>query len=297
MIKPHNLKSGSKIAIISPAGAVNPIFVESVVGMLQDKGYDPIVFPSCYNKHFQLGGTDEERLADLQNALDDSSIDAILCSRGGYGAIRLIDKLDFSGFMNNPKWFIGFSDITTFHIAINNLGVMSLHSQMTKDMHENPESDAVQNIYKILNGELPETTCENHEFNKTGIAEGELVGGNLSIIYSLQGTKFEINTDGKILFIEDLNEYLYHLDRIMISLKMAGKLKNLKGLIAGAFTDMKDNPNPFGKTPYEIISAHLAEYDFPVCYNFPVGHIDNNMPLICGKKYKLEVGESGVRLD
>jgi muramoyltetrapeptide carboxypeptidase len=296
MIKPHNLKSGSRIAIISPAGAVNPVFVESAAKMLSANGFESVIYPSCYKKHFQFGGTDEERLADLQNALDDSSIDAILCSRGGYGAIRIIDKIDFSGFMKNPKWFIGFSDITTFHIAINNLGVMSLHSQMTKDMHENPESDAVQNIFKILNGELPETTCENHEFNRLGIAEGELIGGNLSIIYSLQGTKFEINTDGKILFIEDLNEYLYHLDRIMISLKMAGKLKNLKGLIAGAFTDMKDNPNPFGKTPYEIISAHLAECDFPVCYNFPVGHIDNNMPLICGKKCILEVGESGVRL-
>ncbi|MDD3773043.1 MAG: LD-carboxypeptidase [Weeksellaceae bacterium] len=296
MIKPQNLVAGSKIAIISPSGAVNPVFVESAIEMLRKKGYDPIAYPSCFNKHFQLGGTDEERLADLQNALDDISIDAILCSRGGYGAIKLIDKIDFSGFIKKPKWFIGFSDITTFHIALNNLGVMSLHSQMTKDMHENPESDAVQNIYKILRGELPETTCESHEFNKTGIAEGELVGGNLSIIYSLQGTKFEINTDGKILFIEDLNEYLYHLDRMMISLKMAGKLKNLKGLIAGAFTDMKDNPNPFGKTPYEIISAHIAEYDFPVCYNFPVGHIDNNMPLICGGRYRLEVGESGVRL-
>lgn len=296
MIKPKNLVSGSKIAIISPSGAVNPMFVGSAISSLALKGYQAVVYPSCYKKHFQLGGTDEERLTDLQNALDDRSIDAILCSRGGYGAIRIIDKIDFSGFIKNPKWFIGFSDITTFHIAINNLGVMSLHSQMTKDMHENPNLDAVQNIYKILQGELPETSCENHEFNRAGIAEGELVGGNLSIIYSLQGTKFEINTDGKILFIEDLNEYLYHLDRMMISLKMAGKLKNLKGLIAGAFTDMKDNPNPFGKTPYEIISAHIAEYDFPVCYNFPVGHIDNNMPLICGKKYKLDISECGVKL-
>lgn len=163
-------------------------------------------------------------------------------------------------------------------------------------MHEDFELDAVKNIFKILAGENLETIGEVHEFNRKGKTEAELIGGNLSIIYSLLGTRHEINTDGKILFIEDLNEYLYHLDRMMIILKMAGKLKNLKGLLVGTFTDMKDNPNPFGKTPYEIVAEQVAEYKFPVCYNFPVGHVNNNMPLICGKKYSLEVGEEIVKI-
>ena len=294
MHKPETLKKNDKIAIVSPAGAINPDFISSASNLLKNYGFQPIIFPSCIKKHFQFAAKDEERLEDLQAALDDKDIKAILCSRGGYGLIRILDKLNFDKFLKNPKWIIGFSDITNLHIALNNHFVMSIHGLMAKAMHEEPEAEAVKNIFKILNGEKPKIICENHEFNKNGFAQAEIIGGNLSIIYSLQGTKFEINTDGKILFIEDLNEYLYHLDRMMLSLKMAKKFDNLKALIVGNFTDMKDNPNPFGKTAYEIIAEHVAEFDFPVCFNFPIGHIDNNMPIICGQEYKLEISEKVI---
>jgi len=295
MIAPHFLKTKSKIAILSPSGYINPDFVKSLSEYISAQGFEPVIYPSCFNKHFQFGGTDEERLTDLQNALNNQSIEAIFCSRGGYGAIRILDKLDFKEFEKNPKWIIGFSDITNFHLAVNRLGVMSIHSQMAKDVHLSPDADCVTGIFKILKGEFPGYTVESNILNRTGIAEAEVVGGNMSIINSLLATKFQINTEGKILFIEDLNEYLYHVDRMMISLKMSGKLDNLKGLIVGAYTDMKDNANPFGKTAHEIISEHVAEYNFPVCYDFPVGHIENNLPIVSGLKYTLTVNSEETR--
>ncbi len=292
MITPPKLVKNSRIAIVSPSGATTADFIETASNYIKAKGFEPIIYPSCLNRHFQFGGTDRERLFDLQSALDDAEIDAILCSRGGYGLIRLVDKLDFTGFLNKPKWVAGFSDITNLHLALNKIGVKSIHSQMTKAMHEFPGTEAVDNIFDILEGKIPKITAKTHELNRNGLAEAEIVGGNLSIIYSMQATKFEINTENKILVIEDLNEYLYHLDRIMINMKMSGKLSNLAGLIVGAFTDMKDNPNPFGKTPYEIVSEHVAEYDYPVSFDFPIGHIDNNRPFISGHKYSLSVNKN-----
>jgi muramoyltetrapeptide carboxypeptidase len=292
MITPPKLVKNSRIAIVSPSGATTADFIETASNYIKAKGFEPIVYPSCLNRHFQFGGTDQERLFDLQSALDDVEIDAILCSRGGYGLIRLVDKLDFTEFLKKPKWVAGFSDITNLHLAINKIGVKSIHSQMTKAIHEFPGTEAVENIFDIFEGEIPKITVDTHEFNRNGFAEAEIVGGNLSIIYSMQATKFEINTQNKILVIEDLNEYLYHLDRIMINMKMSGKLSNLAGLIVGAFTDMKDNPNPFGKTPYEIVSEHVAEYDYPVSFDFPIGHIDNNRPFISGHKYSFSVNKN-----
>lgn len=291
MKKPEYLKKGDKIAIISPAGAINPIFIDSAVELIKSYNYQPIVFLNAKNKYFQFGASDSERLCDLQNSLDDKSIKAILCSRGGYGLIRILDKIDFSNFLKNPKWIIGFSDITNLHIALNNMKTMSIHGLMAKAMHENPDIQAVKNIFKILNNERTQIICNNHELNRKGSVKAEIIGGNLSIIYSLQGTKFEINTENKILFIEDLNEYLYHLDRIIKSLKFAKKFDKLKALIVGGFTEMKDNPNPFGKNAYEIIYEHISEFNFPVCFDFPIGHINNNMPIICGETYNLEIDE------
>ncbi|MDD3860547.1 MAG: LD-carboxypeptidase [Bacteroidales bacterium] len=292
MVVPEFLKKDSKIAILSPSGYSNAEFVKTAAEYISELGYIPKIFPSCLNKHFQFGGTDDERLKDIQTAFDADDIDAVLCARGGYGAIRIIDKIDFSGFIKNPKWVIGFSDITNLHLAINKLKICSIHGQMTKAVHEQMDSDAVKFVFDILAGKFPKYNIDGHDLNRIGETEAELIGGNLSIIYSLQGTKFEIDTNGKILFIEDLNEYLYHLDRIMINLKLTGKLKNLKALIVGQFTDMKDNANPFGKNAYEIINEHVADYSFPVCFNFPVGHIDNNLPLITGHKYKLKISDA-----
>lgn len=296
MVIPQYLKKDSKIAIVSPAGKIRKDFVIGAVELIKFKGFIPIVFPGCFNEHFQAAGTDDERLADLQNALDSVEIDAILCSRGGYGVLRILEKLDFTKFIQKPKWLIGFSDITNLHIALNKIGIQSLHAQMSKAMHENPNSKAVTEIFEILKGNLPEYEIDPHFFNRKGYCTGEIVGGNLSIIYSLQSTAFEIDTNNKILFIEDLNEYLYHIDRMMINLKLSGKLKNLKGLIVGAFTEIKDNETPFGKSVYEIISEHVQGYNFPVCYNFPVGHIVNNLPIIEGSTAKLCVSENSVNL-
>ncbi|MDR2009327.1 MAG: LD-carboxypeptidase [Bacteroidales bacterium] len=292
--KPEFLKQGSKIAIISPSGSINNDFIFSAKKYLDSMGFDAVVYPNALNKYFQFGGTDDERLEDLQNSLDDPSVSAIFCSRGGYGLIRIIDKLDFTEFIRHPKWIIGFSDITNLHLALNRIGVMSVHGQMAKAIHDNKKSDSVENLVELLVGKFPVYKCEPNSLNKKGNAEAELIGGNLSIIYSLQGTDFELDSDGKILFMEDLNEYLYHLDRIMINLKLSGKLKNLKGLIAGAFTDMKDNNNPFGKDAYEIIKEHISEYDYPVCFGFPSGHIQENMPLVMGMRYNLVVNDENT---
>lgn len=292
MICPPKLVKGSKVAIVSPSGYSNSEFVNSAAQIINKRGYESIIYPSCLNKHFQFGGTDTERLFDLQKALDDEEIDAILCARGGYGAIRIVDKLDFTRFLQKPKWLIGFSDITTLHSALQKIGIMSLHAPMTKDIHLFEDSESINRLFEILDGVFNSYLLPGHLYNRPGETEAEFVGGNISIIYSLQSTPFELDTDGKILFIEDLNEYLYHLDRIMINLKLSGKLKNLKGLIVGAFTDMKDNANPFGKTAYEIIWEHVAEYSFPVCFDFPVGHINNNMPLINGRKYRLSISDN-----
>lgn len=289
MKTPKFLKHGDRIAIISPAGYINPDFIEGARQLLISKGYEPVLFPSCLNRHFQMAGTDEERLSDLQKALDSNEVDAILCSRGGYAVNHIIDKIDLTKFKENPKWIMGYSDITNLHLLANKHGVQSMHCQMAKPMTEDGNSESVLKIFDILSGNIPEYKIESHVFNRQGCVEGELIGGNMSIIYSLQGTDYAIDCENKILFIEDLNEYLYHLDRMLINLKLSGKLAKIKGLIVGTFSDMKDNNSPFGKTAYEIVKAHTEEYNYPICFGFPCGHTGINIPLIEGCKCKLSV--------
>jgi muramoyltetrapeptide carboxypeptidase len=296
MICPQYLKKGSKIVIVSPAGTINKEFVLSAKKYLSAAGFDVSISPFALNEFYQFSGTDDERLSDLQDALNNDLVDAILCSRGGYGLVRIIDKINFSKFIANPKWIIGFSDITNLHLAVNKLRVMSIHGQMAKAFYKNINSESIFKLLDILQGEKSSYNIPCHFLNIFGNAEAELVGGNLSIIYSLQGTKYEIDTNNKILFIEDLNEYLYHLDRIMLNLKLSGKLINLKGLVVGAFSDMLDNKKPFGKNAYEIILEHVSEYGYPVCFDFPAGHIAENMPLIMGARYSLSVTEDNILL-
>ena len=296
MKTPPYLTKGDTIAIVSPAGYINPDFVSSAKDYLEAKGYNVKISEHCLGRHNQMAGSDEERLHDLQLALDDSKIKAILCSRGGYGVNHLLDKLNMEHFCMNPKWILGFSDITNLHILANKNGIRSMHCQMAKAIHNNPESSCIENIFRILEGEQVSYTFASDPLNRCGIAEGELIGGNMSIIYSLQGTKFDIDCNDKILFIEDLNEYLYHLDRMMVNLKMSGKLKNLRGLVVGSFSDMKDNASPFGKTAYEIVKTHTEEYDFPIGFGFPTGHIDDNQPLVEGGYYKLNVSDTNSSL-
>ena len=242
-------------------------------------------------------GSDEDRAADMQRMLDDPDINAILCARGGYGTVRIIDKLDFSEFVKHPKWLCGFSDITVLHAHINqNYGVATLHSSMPLSM-KNLAEDHVQynSILVSLKGELPSYNFISHELNRKGEFEGEVVGGNLSVLYSILGSDSDVNTDGKILFLEDLDEYLYHIDRMIMNLKRNGKLSNLKGLIVGGMSDMNDNTIPFGKSAVEIIREAVKEYDYPVCFNFPAGHIEDNRALILGKKAATRVTDNGCQ--
>ena len=292
MKTPQYLSKGSRIAIVSPAGYINPDFVTSAEAHLKSIGYNVEISEHCLGRHNQMAGTDDERLADLQKALDNPEIDAILCSRGGYGVNHIIDKIDMTKFTQKPKWILGFSDITNLHILANKHGVRSLHCQMAKAIHNNSEAECIKNIFKILEGEKVSYTFEPNALNRKGSVEGELIGGNLSIIYSLQGTDFAIDCDDKILFIEDLNEYLYHLDRMMLNLKMSGKLAKLRGLVVGTFSDMKDNASPFGKTAYEIVKTHTEDYSYPIGFGLPVGHIDDNQPLVEGGQYKLKITDT-----
>lgn len=283
------LSKGDKIAIISTARSISHEEISAAVSLLKQWGLEPIVGKTIGKKYLQFAGEDDERASEFQQMLDDVNIKAILFARGGYGTIRILDKIDFTGFVNKPKLLCGYSDITIIHSHITDkLGLPAVHSSMPFNFEKNSTA-AVEGLKNILFGSLPEYEINNHALNISGDCEAPLIGGNLSILYSLLGTKYGFNTSGKILFIEDIDEYLYHLDRMMISLKYAGKLQYLKGLIVGNFTDMKDNKVAFGKTAEEIIYSHIKEYHYPVCFNFPAGHITDNRPLILGKKIKLSV--------
>lgn len=290
------LNKGDKISIVSPAGRINSDYVKSASNILTKLGYEVSISPNCLSEHNNFSSTDKNRLADLQNAINDTDSKAILCSRGGYGLIKILNQLDISPLLKHPKWIIGFSDITILHLALNKCGLKSIHGPMAKTFHDEADPESINNLINTLHGKPTTYTVDSNNANRIGESEAELIGGNLSIIYSLQGTPYEIETKDKILFIEDLSEYLYHLDRIMINLKLSGKLSNLKGLIIGGFTDMKDNDKPFGKSSYEIISEHVAEYSYPVCFDFPAGHIKNNQPIVLGQKYRFSVNKNACVL-
>jgi muramoyltetrapeptide carboxypeptidase len=227
--------------------------------------------------------------------IDDSEVKAIVFARGGYGWVRIIDQINFSSLEKHPKWLIGFSDVTVLHSHLNShISMCTLHAPMMINlMNEKRNEEATDTTIDILTGKNIRYSEKNlNALNRNGICEGELVGGNLSLLYALAGTPSDLATDSKILFIEDLDEYLYHIDRMMMQLKRAGKLTNLKGLIVGGMSDMRDNTIPFGKSAVEIISEAVAEYNYPVCFDFPSGHIDRNLPLILGADVRLEVGQS-----
>lgn len=230
----------------------------------------------------------------MQYMLDNPEIKAIICARGGYGTIKILELLDFSQFIKNPKWIVGYSDITALHALINNqFGVNTLHATMPLNFPtDGSENDAVKSLKNVLFGNNIQYRTEPHEFNRAGKAEGELIGGNLSVLYSIAGTKFDLDTNGKILILEDLDEYLYHIDRMMMNLKYSGKLENLKALLIGGMTEMKDNTVPFGKSAYEIIRDAVSEYSYPVCYDFPVGHLENNLTVVLGQNAEIEIEKS-----
>ena len=296
MIIPPYLKPGDRIRIVSPAGKVQKDKILPGIELLQDEGFEVLIGKHVFDKHFQYAGTDQQRATDLQEAINDPLAKAILCARGGYGTVRIIEKLNFSEILKYPKWLIGFSDVTVLHAVLNKLGMASIHGSMPGFFLENKKTTrSFLSLVELLSSGRSRCEVADHKMNRKGICSGELAGGNLSLLYSLQGTPWQLETSGKILIIEDVAEYFYHLDRMMQNLKMTGQLRNLAGMVVGGFTEMKDNESPFGKTASEIILEAVSDYDFPICFDFPVGHIPKNLAVMLGGSYQLEVSES-VRL-
>lgn len=291
MIIPPYLKTGDKIRIVSPAGKVKEKYVLPAVNWLLDQGYRVELGQHVFASHFQFAGTDQQRLEDLQTAFDDPETSAIICSRGGYGTVRIISKLSYDGLFRHPKWIVGFSDITILHSCLNRNRMATIHGAMPRYFfdQEGQPNENLLSLMQLLTGGSASYTIPAAEGDRHGKATGELVGGNLSIISSMQGTRCELDTNGKILFLEDIDEFLYHTDRMMHQLKLSGKLANLTGLVLGNFTDMKDNESPFGKTIHEIIAEAVEEYNFPVCYDFPAGHNEKNLALAFGQPWELDV--------
>jgi len=278
-----------KIHITSPAKVIDKACIDFAVEFLTEKGFSVTLSKNVLGQYHYFSGTDSERLEDFQHALDDDSIDFILCARGGYGSVRIIDQLDFSRFLNKPKLIIGFSDITVFHNHIHaHYKLPTVHASVPLNFRSN-SMEALKSLVNVLNGKSNTYFVETTAYNREGIAKAAVVGGNLSIIYSLIGTNSDISTDGKILFMEDIGEPVYAVDRMLYALKKSNKLQNLAGLIVGGMTNMKDTEISFGKTVQEVISEMVAPYKFPVCFNFPAGHVDDNRAIILGKEAKLEV--------
>ena len=301
MIKiPPYLQKGDTIGLVCPAGFMTLDKVQTCIATLQDWGYAVKLGKTIGGESQNyFSGTDEERLADFQQMLDDDEVKAVLCARGGYGTGRIIDQVDFRKFKKQPKWIIGYSDITILHAHLyTNYYISSLHAPMAGAFNEEGyKNEFVLSLKNVLEGKKAKYQCEVHAFNQKGEAIGELVGGNLALLAHLVGTDSDLKTKGKILFIEDVGEYIYNIDRMFYQLKRSGKLSKLAGLIIGGFSDMKDTERPFGKTVYEVIHEIVWEYDFPVCFDFPVSHTDRNYALKIGAGYKLKVGKTKVTLE
>ncbi|MDQ6756776.1 MAG: LD-carboxypeptidase [Bacteroidota bacterium] len=301
---PPYLKKGDTIGITCPAGFITLEDVQPCVNKMKEWGFEIKIGNTVGARDFTFAGTDEERRKDLQAMLDDDSVNAIMFGRGGYGAVRIIDKIDFKKFVLKPKWLIGFSDVTVFHSHLNkNFGIASIHSKMCNSFPsdwskaEPSQIETIDSIRKCLTGEKMQYSAVPNEKNRTGFAEGVLVGGNLSLIESLASSKSDIDTAGKILFLEEVGEYLYSIDRMFWYLKRAGKLDKLKALIICGFKVKPDDAGEeFGRTVYEIVNEVVKEFSYPVCFDFPVGHQKNNFALKCSVKHRLEISNEAVTL-
>ena len=301
---PAYLKKGDIIGITCPSGYITREEIQPAVSKLEEWGFKIRIGKTVGERDFTFGGSDELRTKDLQQMLDDRDIDAVLFGRGGYGAVRIIDKIDFSTFKKHPKWLIGFSDATVFHCHINrNFGIASIHSKMCNSFPadwskaEPSQIETINSIRKCLTGEKMVYTVAANEKNRIGINEGKLIGGNLSILQNLAGTDSDIHTKNKILFVEDTGEYLYSIDRMFRNLKRSRKLDRLNGLIIGGFkTKPDDAGEEFGRTVYDIVTEVVKEFTYPVCFDFPVGHQKNNYALKCGVKHRLTVSNDSVTL-
>lgn len=295
MYQPTALKNGDKIGIISPAGKIEPEKVGIAVTKLEQLGLKVVLGKHVFDEHHQFAGNDLNRLRDFQQMLDDPEIKAIICARGGYGCVRILEHVDFDLFLRNPKWLAGYSDITVFHTYLNNiLEVESLHATMPINFSDDISGKSVMTMIDALMGNVVDYKISSNELNRIGNAEGEMIGGNLSILYSLRGTNMDFEPQGKILFIEDVGEELYHLDRMMHNLKMGRKLSELKALVVGGFSLMKDGDPKFGKTANQIIQEAVSNYSYPVIFGFPAGHINDNWALPLGRYVKISMDEHEV---
>ncbi len=293
--QPAYLQKGDLIYISAPAKAIEREYLGFVVNLLEKEGFRVQLSKHCAGQYHYFSGTDEERRADLQFGLDHPEVKAILCARGGYGCVRIVDDLQWAAMLREPKWLIGFSDITVFHQRLQRFGLQSIHGTMVLNFKENT-AEAIDTLLKALRGEDYVLQADPNAFNKAGLATGELVGGNLSIIYSLLGTNDQIDYSGKILFIEDLAEHIYHIDRMLFALKKAGVLEQIRGIVVGGMTDLEDTAIPFGKSVEELILEQFSFRNIPIAFDFLAGHIHDNRALIFGRKAELSVTETGSLL-
>jgi muramoyltetrapeptide carboxypeptidase len=299
MLIPPFLKKGDTIGITATARKISKEELESAVKTIELKGYKVQFATHLFAVENQFAGSDDQRQNDLQSLIDDKNVKAILIARGGYGTMRIIDEINFKALRENPKWIIGYSDVTVLHSALHLQNIASLHATMPINFSKNEE--ATNSLFNVIAGEKTSyiynyDTSLNKNLFKQGKAIAPIIGGNLSLLYAMQGSKTAIETKGKILFLEDLDEYVYHIDRMILSLKRAGKFDDLAGLIVGGMTDMKDNLVPFGQSAEEIISSHLKDKNYPICFDFPCGHIDRNLSLPMGLTARLDITEQQVLL-
>lgn len=295
MLYPDFLQKGDKVGIIAPASQVEASQIEFGIEILQHWSLEVIVGKNVFKPYFQFAATLQERYEDFIRFWKDESIKAIICARGGYGVVQWIDLIDTNILLQNSKWLVGYSDITVLHCLLQKAGIASMHAPMLKGL-EKISSESQENLRKALFGEALEYALVPHSFNRYGLAEGELIGGNLALLHNQIGTPSDFDTEGKILFLEDVGEPLYNIDRMMRHLQRAGKLQNLTGLILGDFSKIKPENPPFDKDAYTLIADLVAPYSYPVCFGFPVGHEDKNYSLICGAKAQLTVSEQKVSL-
>lgn len=295
MIAPTYLQTGDAVTLISTARKVSKEELAPAITIIERWGLKVKLGANLFAEENQFAGTDSQRAADLQAALDDQESKAIICVRGGYGTVRIIDQIDFRAFLKKPKWVCGFSDVTVLHNTLYNLGIQSIHATMPLLFSKPEQQEAIETLRKTLFGDPLSYQFPSHPLNKGREMRGKVVGGNLSILNNLIGTPSDINTKGKILFLEDLDEYLYHVDRMMVHLKRSGLLSQLSGLLVGHMSAMNDNAIPFGKTAYEIISATVSEYDYPVFFDFPAGHLNHNYAIKLGSEVIIEDQEETMR--
>lgn len=293
---PPSLHEGDKVVILSPSGKIDRSFLKGAQKRLESWGLRAVLSKHAGSSSGRYAGTIKQRLEDFQAAMDDKEVKAILCSRGGYGAIHIMNKLNFDRFGQHPKWMIGFSDITALHNLFQQNGFASLHAPMARHLTVEPEDDpCTLHLKEILFGNLPAYSVKKHVLNHKGTARGTLRGGNMAVFHGLHGTLYDLPAEGTILFIEDISERPHSIERMMYNLKLGGVLERLSGLIIGQFTEYEED-HSLGKELYRALADMVKEYDYPICFNFPVGHVTNNLPLIEGAEVELTVGKKSVEL-